>query len=92
MRTGATAESRSPACLLRPPLYDMALSAIVGDRRRDIESGRAARVGVTILVDYGYGEEIRHEPPARVGPFGRPRTGSCRPRAIDRAARETNEP
>lgn len=63
---GCDCRKSKPGLLLRPPLYDMASSAIVGDRWRDIEAGRAAGVGVTILVDYGYDEEIPHEPTARV--------------------------
>jgi D-glycero-D-manno-heptose 1,7-bisphosphate phosphatase len=53
--------------ILRTPAYDMAASAMIGDRWRDIEAGRAAGCGVTILVDYGYDEKIPHEPDARVG-------------------------
>jgi D-glycero-D-manno-heptose 1,7-bisphosphate phosphatase len=56
-----------PGLLLRVPPYDMAASVMIGDRWRDIEAGRAAGCGVTILVDYGYDEVIPHEPDARVG-------------------------
>jgi len=56
-----------PGLLLQAPRYDMAASAMVGDRWRDVEAGRAAGCGVTILVDYGYDEPVPHEPDARVG-------------------------
>lgn len=55
-----------PGLLLQPLHYDMPASAIVGDRWRDLEAGRAAGCGVTILVDYGYDEELRAEPTVRV--------------------------
>jgi len=55
-----------PGLLLQGPSYDMAASAMVGDRWRDVEAGRAAGCGVTILVDYGYDEPVPHEPDARV--------------------------
>ncbi|MGE0464135.1 MAG: D-glycero-alpha-D-manno-heptose-1,7-bisphosphate 7-phosphatase [Vicinamibacterales bacterium] len=55
-----------PGLLLQAPRYDMATSAMVGDRWRDVEAGRAAGCGVTILVDYGYDEPVPHEPDARV--------------------------
>ena len=44
----------------------MAASVMIGDRWRDIEAGRAAGCGVTILVDYGYDELVPHEPTVRV--------------------------
>jgi D-glycero-D-manno-heptose 1,7-bisphosphate phosphatase len=56
-----------PGLLLRAPYYDLPRSVVVGDRWRDIEAGRSAGCGVTILVDYGYDEAIPHEPDARVG-------------------------
>lgn len=55
-----------PGLLLQAPVYDMAASAMVGDRWRDVEAGRAAGCGVTILVDYEYDEPVLHEPDARV--------------------------
>jgi D-glycero-D-manno-heptose 1,7-bisphosphate phosphatase len=64
---GCDCRKPKPGLLLRPPLYDMPSSVMVGDRWRDIEAGRAAGVGVTILVDYGYDEGIPHEPTLRVG-------------------------
>lgn len=56
-----------PGLLLRPPAADMAASVMIGDRWRDIDAGRAARCGATILVDYQYDEQLTHEPDARVG-------------------------
>jgi D-glycero-D-manno-heptose 1,7-bisphosphate phosphatase len=55
-----------PGLLLQEPSHDMAASVMVGDRWRDIEAGRAAGCGVTILVDYGYGEPTRAAPTVRV--------------------------
>jgi D-glycero-D-manno-heptose 1,7-bisphosphate phosphatase len=55
-----------PGLFLRPPLYDMASSAIVVDRWREIEADPSPADGACGI------------------PFGRPRTGCCRPRAIDR--------
>jgi D-glycero-D-manno-heptose 1,7-bisphosphate phosphatase len=64
---GCDCRKPKPGLLLRAPAYHMAASAMIGDRWRDIEAGRAAGCGVTILVDYGYDEVIPHEPDARVG-------------------------
>ena len=55
-----------PGLLLRPPAFDMPASVMIGDRWRDIEAGRAAGCGMTILVDYRYDEQAAHEPTARV--------------------------
>ena len=55
-----------PGLLLREPAHDMAASVMVGDRWRDVEAGRAAGCGLTILVDYGYDEAVPYEPDARV--------------------------
>ena len=63
---GCDCRKPQPGLLLRTPAYDIAASAMIGDRWRDIEAGRAAGCGVTILVDYGYDEVIPHEPDARV--------------------------
>ena len=63
---GCDCRKPRPGLLLRTPAYDMAASVMIGDRWRDIEAGRAAGCGVTILVDYGYDERIPHEPDARV--------------------------
>jgi D-glycero-D-manno-heptose 1,7-bisphosphate phosphatase len=56
-----------PGLLLEPPTYDVARSAIVGDRWRDIEAGRSAGCRATIFVDYQYREPLLHEPDVRVG-------------------------
>lgn len=61
-----TCRKPKPGLLLQAPRYDMAASAMVGDRWRDVEAGRAAGCGVTILVDHGYDEPVPHEPDARV--------------------------
>lgn len=55
-----------PGLLLQPPVHDMAASVLVGDRWRDIEAGRAAGCGVTILVDCGYDEHSPCTPDVRV--------------------------
>lgn len=64
---GCACRKPKPGLLLRPPRHDLAASVMVGDRWRDIEAGRAAGCGVTILVDYGYDEAPAAEPTARVG-------------------------
>jgi D-glycero-D-manno-heptose 1,7-bisphosphate phosphatase len=56
----------APGLLLDPPTYDVAKSAIVGDRWRDVEAGRRAGCRATILVDYDYDEALPNEPDARV--------------------------
>jgi D-glycero-D-manno-heptose 1,7-bisphosphate phosphatase len=63
---GCACRKPKPGLLLRAPVPDLAASVMVGDRWRDIEAGRAAGCGVTILVDYGYDEPVPHEPDARV--------------------------
>ena len=55
-----------PGLLLQEPAHDMPGSVMVGDRWRDIEAGRAAGCGATILVDYGYEETTRTAPTVRV--------------------------
>jgi D-glycero-D-manno-heptose 1,7-bisphosphate phosphatase len=64
---GCSCRKPKPGLLLRAPVYDLPASVMVGDRWRDIEAGRAAGCGVTILVDYGYDEAVPHEPDRRVG-------------------------
>lgn len=64
---GCDCRKPKPGLLLRGPAVDMGASVMVGDRWRDIEAGRAAGCGVTILVDYRYDEPIPHEPSVRVG-------------------------
>ena len=63
---GCECRKPKPGLLLREPSHDLAASVMIGDRWRDIEAGRAAGCGVTILVDYGYDEPVRHEPTVRV--------------------------
>jgi len=64
---GCGCRKPKPGLLLRHPSYDLPVSVMVGDRWRDIEAGRAAGCGATILVDYGFDEAVPHEPDARVG-------------------------
>ena len=54
-----------PGLLMQGPPVDLAASFMVGDRWRDIEAGRNAGC-VTVLVDSGQREALRHEPDARV--------------------------
>jgi len=57
-----------PGMLLRAARelgLDLSRSFMVGDRWRDIDCGHAAGC-VTILVDYGYAEELRQVPDYRV--------------------------
>jgi D-glycero-D-manno-heptose 1,7-bisphosphate phosphatase len=63
---GCDCRKPKPGMLLWPPHADLPASLMVGDRWRDIEAGRAAGVGATILVDYHYDEGLRHEPDVRV--------------------------
>ena len=55
-----------PGLLVDPPTNDVAASVMVGDRWRDIEAGRAAGCGATILIDHDYYETIPNEPDVRV--------------------------
>jgi D-glycero-D-manno-heptose 1,7-bisphosphate phosphatase len=59
-----------PGLLLRPPIYDLPHSVMVGDRWRDIEAGRRAGVRATILVDNHAGEPCETEPDVRVDSLG----------------------
>ena len=56
-----------PGLITRPPAYDLARSAVVGDRWRDIDAGHNAGCAASILVEYDYDEGIRTAPDARVG-------------------------
>ena len=51
--------------LIRPPLYDLGRSVMVGDRWRDIEAGRRAGCKAAVLIDYGYDETLTTEPDVR---------------------------
>ena len=55
-----------PGLLTADPSYDVANSVMIGDRWRDVDAGLAAGCKATILIDYGYDEEIPHEPTVRV--------------------------
>jgi phosphoglycolate phosphatase-like HAD superfamily hydrolase len=39
---------------------------MIGDRWRDIEAGKRAHVGATVLIDHGYEEGCALEPDVRV--------------------------
>jgi D-glycero-D-manno-heptose 1,7-bisphosphate phosphatase len=45
-----------PGLLLQAPAHDLSRSVMVGDRWRDIEAGRRARVRATVRIDNGSGE------------------------------------
>lgn len=55
-----------PGLLLQAPPHDLPRSVMVGDRWRDIEAGRRAGVGATILVGSGYDERCDVEPDLHV--------------------------
>lgn len=55
-----------PGLLLQPPAHDLSRSVMIGDRWRDVEAGRRARVGATVLIVCGYAEVCDVEPDARV--------------------------
>lgn len=59
-----------PGLLLRLPPHDLARSVMVGDRWRDIEAGRRAGVGATVLVENHSGEPCAVEPDVRVASLG----------------------
>lgn len=59
-----------PGLLLRLPPHDLARSVMVGDRWRDIEAGRRAGVGATVLVENHSGEPCLVEPDVRVASLG----------------------
>src|SRR5580704_2107528 len=61
-----TCRKPQPGLLVQQPAYHLARSVMIGDRWRDIEAGRRARVRATVLIDYGY-EERPVEPDVRVG-------------------------
>ena len=66
-RDGCDCRKPAPGLLLREPRYDLSRSIMVGDRWRDIEAGRRARVRTTILIGTGYGETFPVSPDVRVG-------------------------
>jgi D-glycero-D-manno-heptose 1,7-bisphosphate phosphatase len=63
---GCLCRKPAPGLLLHPPTYDVAKSAMVGDRWRDVEAGRRAGCGATIFVDHDYDEPLPSEPDVRV--------------------------
>ncbi len=67
---GCDCRKPKPGLLLRPPGHDLARSVMVGDRWRDIEAGRRAGVGATVLVENGSGEPCTTEPDVRVASLG----------------------
>jgi D-glycero-D-manno-heptose 1,7-bisphosphate phosphatase len=56
-----------PGLIMRPPLYDLSRSVVVGDRWRDIDAGRNAGLRAAILIDYGYDEALAATPDVRLG-------------------------
>jgi transaldolase len=56
----------APGLLQQAPEHDLARSVMVGDRWRDVEAGRRAGVGATVLIDHGYREPIGTPPDVRV--------------------------
>jgi D-glycero-D-manno-heptose 1,7-bisphosphate phosphatase len=58
-----------PGLLVQQPAYHLSRSVMIGDRWRDIEAGRRARVRAAVLIDYGY-DERQVEPDVRVGSLG----------------------
>jgi D-glycero-D-manno-heptose 1,7-bisphosphate phosphatase len=61
-----TCRKPKPGLLTIPATYDVERSIMVGDRWRDVEAGRRAGCGATILVDYGYAEDVHVAPDVRV--------------------------
>lgn len=59
-----------PGLLTQPPYYDLRESVMIGDRWRDIEAGRRAGVGATVLIGGGYDEGRDIEPDLRVDTLG----------------------
>ena len=63
---GCLCRKPKPGLLQQAPVYDLRASVLVGDRWRDVEAGRSAGCGATVLVDYGLDDPMPHEPDARV--------------------------
>jgi D-glycero-D-manno-heptose 1,7-bisphosphate phosphatase len=55
-----------PGLLIRPPVYNLPASVMIGDRWRDIEAGQRAGCRASVLVDYGYAEGHDISPDVRV--------------------------
>ena len=65
-RDGCACRKPKPGLLLREPRHDLARSAIVGDRGKDVEAGVQAGVGTTVFIDRGYDEPLHAKPDAAV--------------------------
>lgn len=65
-RDGCDCRKPAPGLLLQAPAHDLRDSVLVGDRWRDIEAGRRARLRATVLIDHAYAEAVRSEPDVRV--------------------------
>ena len=63
---GCGCRKPKPGLLLREPHHDLARSAIVGDRGKDVEAGVQAGVGATVFIDRGYDEPLHLKPDAAV--------------------------
>jgi D-sedoheptulose 7-phosphate isomerase len=63
---GCACRKPKPGLLLREPRHDLARSAIVGDRGKDVEAGVQAGVGATVFIDRGYDEPLHTKPDASV--------------------------
>jgi D-sedoheptulose 7-phosphate isomerase len=63
---GCACRKPKPGLLLREPRHDLARSAIVGDRGKDVEAGVRAGVGATVFIDRGYDEPLHTKPDAAV--------------------------
>jgi D-glycero-D-manno-heptose 1,7-bisphosphate phosphatase len=67
---GCECRKPKPGLLLRAPAHDLPRSVMVGDRWRDIEAGRRAGVGATVLIENHSGEPCDVEPDVRVDSLG----------------------
>jgi D-glycero-D-manno-heptose 1,7-bisphosphate phosphatase len=65
-RDGCQCRKPLPGLLLQEPAHDLSRSVMVGDRWRDIEAGRRAGVGATVLIERGYHEPCAVDPHVRV--------------------------
>jgi D-glycero-D-manno-heptose 1,7-bisphosphate phosphatase len=65
-RDGCACRKPLPGLLLQQPAHDLRRSVMIGDRWRDIEAGRRANVGATVLIERGYEEQCHVRPDAEV--------------------------
>jgi transaldolase len=65
-RDGCACRKPAPGLLTQSPEHDLARSVMVGDRWRDVEAGRRAGVGASILIDREYAEPPGADPDVRV--------------------------